>query len=389
MTDTLSQLVQQGVTVYCPEMIDIGEEVDPARIGRQVILHPGTRLRGAQTLIGDGCIIGEEAPATLDDCSLGANVQFRGGYASKSVFLDNVIVGSEARIRPGCLLEEHSSVAHCVGLKQTILMPYAEIGSLVNFCDALLAGGTGRHDHTEVGSSFVHFNFTPTSSKATASLFGDVPRGVFLRQPRIFLGGQSGAVGPLRVGFGTVLGAGSLLRDDVPDGQFVITESSQAINRPVATPGKISARRLAIVVHHNVNYIAQLRALRLWYTNVRAALVGQTELIKAAVVVLDGAIEERVGRLRRFATAIDPQQESHRQVPERIESLIEVALATELTVDQAVVDAMVAQEQPYLESLKALDEETVAAGSAWLQGCVDSIITVALATIPALDCSAV
>jgi len=30
-------------------------------------------------------------------------------------------------------------------------------------------------------------------------LFGDVPRGVMLNQPPIFLGGQGGAVGPIRV----------------------------------------------------------------------------------------------------------------------------------------------------------------------------------------------
>jgi len=389
MTDRLTQLLQQGVTIHCPELVDIGSEVNPARIGRDVVLHPGTRLRGANTLIGDNCIIGEEAPATLDDCALGAGVNFRGGYANRSVFLDKVTVGSEARIRPGCLLEEHSSVAHCVGLKQTIMMPYAEVGSLVNFCDVLLAGGTGRHDHSEVGSSFVHFNFTPTGSKATASLFGDVPRGVFLRQPRIFVGGQSGAVGPLRVGYGTVIGAGSLLREDVPDGQFVITESSQAVSRPVAIPGKISPKRLAIVIHHNVNYIAQLRALRLWYTTVRAALIDQAQLIEAAVAVLDSALTERVQRLDIFAKAIDPQLESHRQVADRIETFIETALAVELPVDQAVVDSITGQKKPYLESLISLDDDTVKAGSIWLQSAVDSVIQAALATVPALDCSAV
>ena len=52
-------------------------------------------------------------------------------------------------------------------------------------------------DHTEVGSSYIHFNFTPDGDKTTASLFGDVPRGVMLNQPPIFLGGQGGTVGPV------------------------------------------------------------------------------------------------------------------------------------------------------------------------------------------------
>ena len=125
-------------------------------------------------------------------------------------------------MREGCLLEEEAGGAHCVGLKQTILFPFVTLGSLINFCDCLMAGGTSRQDHSEVGSSYIHFNYTPDGDKTTASLFGDVPRGVMLDQPPIFLGGQGGAVGPVRVGFGTVVTAGSVLRGDVlEDGKLV------------------------------------------------------------------------------------------------------------------------------------------------------------------------
>ena len=216
----LRELLHRGVTVVSPKSVYLDPAIDPERISREnVVLYPGVRLIGADTLIGPGCVIGEEAPVTLSNCALGKRVRFRGGYATRAAFLDDVVVGSGAQIREGCLLEEESSVAHCVGLKQTVLMPYATVGSLVNFCDGLLAGGTSRRDHSEVGSGFVHFNFTPDGTKATASLFGDVPRGVFLREKRIFLGGQVGVVGPRRVGYGSVVGAGSVLRDDVGEGE--------------------------------------------------------------------------------------------------------------------------------------------------------------------------
>jgi hypothetical protein len=92
-----------------------------------------------------------------------------------------------------------------------------DVGLLINFCDCFMAGGTSRKDHSEVGSSYIHFNFTPDGDKATASLFGDVPRGVMLKQPRIFLGGQGGAVGPLICGYGNVVAAGSILRRSHPN----------------------------------------------------------------------------------------------------------------------------------------------------------------------------
>ncbi len=53
-------------------------------------------------------------------------------------------MGLGAEVREGCLLEEETSGAHAVGLKQTILFPFVTLGSLVNFCDCLMAGGTGR-----------------------------------------------------------------------------------------------------------------------------------------------------------------------------------------------------------------------------------------------------
>jgi UDP-N-acetylglucosamine/UDP-N-acetylgalactosamine diphosphorylase len=86
-------------------------------------------------------------------------------------------MGLGGHVREACLLEEQANGAHCVGLKHTILFPFVTLGSLINFCDCLMAGGTSRKDHSEVGSSYIHFNFTPEGDKTTASLIGDVPRG--------------------------------------------------------------------------------------------------------------------------------------------------------------------------------------------------------------------
>ena len=110
-------------------------------------------------------------------------------------------MGSGAHVRTGTLLEEQAGAAHTVGFKQTIFLPFVTAGSLINFCDCLMAGGTSRKNHSEIGSSYIHFNFTPRQDKATASLIGDVPRGVMLDQAPIFLGGQGGLVGPVLLDF--------------------------------------------------------------------------------------------------------------------------------------------------------------------------------------------
>jgi len=382
MKDIMAALRHRGVTLICPESIHVGPEVDPERISRDgVVLHPGTRLRGAETLIGPGCVIGEEAPATLDDCALGKRVHFRGGYATKSALLDDVVVGSGAQLREGCLLEEQATLGHTCGLKQTVLMPYATLGSLINFCDALLAGGTSRHDHSEVGSGFVHFNFTPYGTKATASLFGDVPRGVFLREPRIFLGGQAGAVGPVSVGYGTVVAAGSTLRGDVGDNQFFISGPHAGVHVPNEKAGHPSPARMAKLTSHNIDYIAQLRALRLWYTAVRWAFCGRFRLGSLLNLVcqdiLDRAVDERAKRLRELAAVADDAQRAGHLNADRVEAALAAVTSVELPIDDGVVNVItepaLRRDVSYLDTLAGLDTDAWKAGQAWLTTVVKTM----------------
>ena len=207
-------LLKKGVRMTAPFSVEIGDEVNPERIADSLTIYGSARIYGKNTLISPGAKLGYEAPVTLIDCQLGRDVDLRGGYFNNSVFLNKAIMGSNAQVRAGCLLEEEAGGNHCVGLKQTILFPFVQLGSLVNFCDCLMAGGTNRRNHSEVGSSFIHFNYTPRQDKATPSLIGDVPRGVMLREPPIFLGGQGGIVGPVQIDYGTVIPAGIICRQD-------------------------------------------------------------------------------------------------------------------------------------------------------------------------------
>ena len=378
------RLADQGVTLIRPETIDIGPEVDPDRIsGDGVVIHPGCRIRGAATVIGPGCQLGAQAPLTIDGCALGARVTLKGGYATGSVFLDDVTVGTAAEFREACLLEEESGAAHAVGLKQTILFPYAQLGSLINFCDTLLAGGTSRKDHSEVGSGYIHFNFTPRGDKSTASIYGDVPRGVFLGSPRIFLGGQGGTIGPVRVGFGTVIAAGIILREDLRDGTW---DTAPAAPTPGAADSHV--RR---VVSHSINYLAQLTALRTWYDLVRrpyfeAAPLGGL-LLEAALDVLDAARAERVKRLREFAGLVTPKTAARRQLREQVGAATDAIMACRPRVDAEFVEAATAAAgtTSYLEAIRGLPFPLVPQGQAWLNTITGDVCRAAVAPLPALD----
>ena len=143
------KLLGKGVVMPAPFSVDVGEEIDPGRISPDgVVFYGGTKISGAQTLISAGTKLGCEAPVTVADCQLGRGVELKGGFFKSSVFLDQANIASGAQVREGCLLEEEANGRHTVGMKQTILFPFVTLGSLINFCDVFLAGGTSRKDHS-------------------------------------------------------------------------------------------------------------------------------------------------------------------------------------------------------------------------------------------------
>ena len=245
--------------------------------------------------------MGAEAPAVLENCQLGRKVKLNGGYFSGAVFLDGANMGSGAHVRGGTILEEEANGAHTVGLKQTVLLPYVTLGSLINFCDVLMAGGTSRKDHSEVGSSYVHFNFTPNQDKATASLVGDVPLGVLMNQKPIFLGGQGGLVGPSRIAFGSVLAAGGVCRKDLLDENHLHVPPAPAEKTTPFVPGRYG--NIDRILKNNLIYIGNINALKAWYQNVRILFIRDEfdqAVFDGALANLDLILNERFQRLEKF-----------------------------------------------------------------------------------------
>lgn len=301
-------LLNRGVVIKCPASVDIDPSVSPDNIASGTIIHAGCRISGSDTSIGPGCVIGSESPATLVNCRLESNVTLGGGYFTESVFLKGAGSGSCAHVRPGCLLEEGVRLGHSVGLKQTVLLPFVTLGSMVNFCDILMAGGRSREEHGEVGSSYVHFNFTPHGDKATPSLVGDVPRGVFMDQPPIFLGGQGGLVGPARIEYGCVVPAGSICRADMLE-PGTLTIPDVRVSSPVRPYTRGVYRSINRTAANNLIFIGNLLALSAWYDAVRNETMGSNTFSSAcrtgAMVVLKRAVSERIAQLDKLVEKLE------------------------------------------------------------------------------------
>lgn len=313
-------LLKKGVRMTAPFSVEIGDEVNLEKIADSSIIYGAARIYGENTLISPEVKLGFEGPVTLINCQLSTAVELKGGYFTNSVFLNKSTMGGNAQVRSGCLLEEEAGGNHCVGLKQTILFPFVQLGSLINFCDCLMAGGTSRRNHSEVGSSYIHFNYTPRQNKATPSLIGDVPRGVMLREPPIFLGGQGGIVGPVQIDYGTVIPAGVICRQDFKT-EGIHWTSLTSLEKKKESAGAYGSD-ITRKVKHNIEYVANLSALRQWYRHVRREFFMKEPygdlLYSGAGMVLDEAIAERVKQLRLFAQNIETSMEVVTKIMEKI-----------------------------------------------------------------------
>ena len=366
--------------------VEFSDDVDLSKIATDATFHSGCRIQGSETSIGPGCVLGAEAPVVIENCQLGRNVKLNGGYFSSTVFFDGANMGSGAHVRAGTILEEEASGAHTVGLKQTILMPFVTTGSLINFCDLLMAGGTSRKNHSEVGSSYIHFNFTPHQDKATASLIGDVPNGVFLNKNPIFLGGQGGLVGPTRIAYGSVIAAGGVCRKDIlEENQLQIPVAPDAGTRSYEMGVYHSIDRL---VKTNLIYIGNIVALREWYQNVRSLFLRDSfdrATLDGGLKNLNLILNERIKRLGDLAanmeysfqwletnggkaSIVDRQKQFFSAWPDMETKL----KALNPPVSQSFIQALetIEKKSSYTETIQTLDATTQQTGREWLQSIV-------------------
>ncbi len=247
-----------------------------------------------------------------------------------------------------------------------------------------MAGGTSRKDHSEIGSSYVHFNFTPHQDKATASLIGDVPNGVFMDQNAIFLGGQGGLVGPSQIAYGSVIAAGGICRVDLLEqNKLHIPEVPPAGTRDYEIGVYRRGDRL---IQNNLIYIGNLFALREWYRNIRTKCVRDKfdqSVLDGGLQNLDLILKERIKRLGDVANKFEYSfrwLESHGGKPDEI--LVQKSFNKKWPELQKNLEALSFQpletfvqsvevKSSYIETIQSLEKDARESGRAWLQSIVD------------------
>ncbi len=220
----VEKLIANGMSILAPESVIVGEEVKLENLEAGVVIGPGTKILGAETMIGAGTEI--QGAAIIKNSLIGRNCSLAAGEYADSVLLDGCSTVGWARVRGHSAWEEGSNSAHNCDTKTTVLGYKITLGSLINFCNVLMLGGTSPRLEVgaEVGSGTINFNFLPFGPTVGALIKPSTVVGS-MESPFLvcdgaptryaFVGGHCSFIAPVVIGLGTVVAAKSRINPGI------------------------------------------------------------------------------------------------------------------------------------------------------------------------------
>jgi bifunctional UDP-N-acetylglucosamine pyrophosphorylase/glucosamine-1-phosphate N-acetyltransferase len=196
---TISRMMlDYGVGFIDPRSAYISES---ASIGRDTVIYPNVSIEGA-SVVGDGCTI--RSGTRIKNSRIGRNVEILDNcVVLDSEISDNCTVGPFAHLRGHAKMEESAKVGNFVELKKTILGRGSKASHLTYLGDATIG------ENTNIGAGTITCNYDGKEKHAT------------IIEDNVKIGSDTMLVAPVRVGSGSVTGAGSVVTKDVPPDSLV------------------------------------------------------------------------------------------------------------------------------------------------------------------------
>ena len=188
-------MIEAGVTFIDPSRAYISAE---AQVGKDCVIYPGVAIEG-KTSIGENCEI--RSGSRISNSRLGNNVVIK----DHCVIIDsevesNCAVGPFAHLRLNTVLKSGSVVGNFVEVKKSTLGSGSKAMHLTYLGDATVG------QNTNIGAGTVTCNYDGKNKHPT------------IIEDGVRIGSDTMLVAPVKVGKGSVTGAGSVVTQDVaPD----------------------------------------------------------------------------------------------------------------------------------------------------------------------------
>ena len=207
------ELVATGVTIIDPERtyIEPGVRVSP---GTEIL--PGTHLRGG-TVIGARCVIGPDC--YIEDSIVEDDCRVRYSVIEGARVRSETTVGPYAHLRPGADIGPKVRIGNFVEVKASRVRRGAKAGHLTYL------GDTDVGEDANIGAGTITCNYDGKGKHHTSI------------GKRAFIGSNTSLVAPVTIGNDALVGAGSTITEDVPDGDLALGRACQ-VNKQMVDQGE-------------------------------------------------------------------------------------------------------------------------------------------------------
>jgi len=195
----------EGVTIKNPSSVFIDAQ---AVLASDVIIEPFTIIKG-RTVIQEGAVIGPYT--TLEDCVCGKGCRIENSVARQAVIGEACQIGPYAYLRPGTTLANGVKIGDFVEIKNSKIDEGSKVPHLSYIGDSILG------KKVNIGAGTITCNYD--GEKKHMTVIGD----------NCFVGSNTNFVAPVQIGQNAVIGAGSTITKNVPDGALAVERSEQKI----------------------------------------------------------------------------------------------------------------------------------------------------------------
>lgn len=197
--------MKEGVTMVSPVQTWIGPDVE---LSEDVELLPNVALLG-KTTVGTDCVIGPDS--RLTDTQVGERCIIDETVAVEAIIEDDATCGPRAYLRPGAHLMKGSKAGTHVEIKKSVIDEGAKVPHLSYIGDAHIG------KDVNLGAGTITCNYDGQNKHHTE--VGD----------NTFVGSDTMLVAPVNIGSDVVIGAGSVITKDIPDGSLAVARSRERI----------------------------------------------------------------------------------------------------------------------------------------------------------------
>ncbi len=202
----VAKALANGVMIHSPQNVILGAEVH---------VEPGAEIFGpceiyGKSTVSKGAVVQSHTVIRDSFLDVGAQV-LNFSHVQQARVGKNASVGPFGRLRPNAVLEEGAKVGNFVEMKNATLGKGAKASHLSYIGDAEVGA------EANIGAGTITCNYDGKNKFKTQI------------GKKAFIGSNTALVAPVNVGDGALVGAGSVITKDVPEGKLGISRSPQKL----------------------------------------------------------------------------------------------------------------------------------------------------------------